>query len=98
MSSAIINFIFKIDSSAAMVEYQNKPAFLQRRGPHIGLYVKIKKNKYKWVCWVNKFEQYLLSEMGITTLKKYLQKKLNKTNSYDQASALHQQTQALQTF
>ena len=64
----------------------------------MGLYIKIEKNKYKWVCWVNKSEQYLLSEMGITTLKKYLQKKINKTNSYDQASVLHQQTQVLQTF
>ena len=66
MSSAISNFIFKIDSSAAMVEYQNKPAFLKRKGPHIGLYVKIKKNKYKWVCWVNKFEQYLLKGLGVS--------------------------------
>ena len=97
MSSAIINFIFKIDSSAAMVKYRNKPTFLKRNGPHIGLYVKIKKNKYKWVCWVNKFEQYLLNEMGVTTLKKYLQKKLDKTSSYDQASSLRQQTQALPT-
>lgn len=93
----VSKFIFKIDSSAAMVEYQNKPAFLKRKGPHIGLYVKIKKNKYKWVCWVNKFEQYLLNEMGVTTLKKYLQKKLDKTSSYDQASSLRQQTQALPT-
>ena len=94
----VSKFIFKIDSSAAMVKYQNKPAFLKRNGPHIGLYVKIKKNKYKWVWWVNKSEQYLLHEMGVTTLKKYLQKKLNKTNSYAPTSSLHQQTQVLQTF
>jgi hypothetical protein len=85
----VSKLIFKIDSSAAMVKYQNKPAFLKRKGPHIGLYVKIKKNKYKWVCWVNKSEQYLLNEMGITTLKKYLQKKLDKTNSYASTSVLH---------
>jgi hypothetical protein len=98
MNLVISKFIFKIDSSTAMVKYQNKPTFLKRKGPHIGLYVKIKKNKHKWVCLVNKSEQHLLSKMGVTTLKKYLQKKLNKTNSYDQASALHQQTQVLQTF
>ena len=30
--------------------------------------VKIKKNKHRWVCWVNKSEQHLLSKMGVTTL------------------------------
>lgn len=70
MSSPISNFIFKLDNSSAMVKYQNKPTFLKRKSQHIGLYVKIEKDKHKWVCWVNKPEQLLLSEMGITTLKK----------------------------
>ena len=74
MSSEISKFICKLDSSTAMTKYQNRPVFLKIKSPHTGLYVKIKKNKHKWVCWVNKPEQYLLSEMGITTLKKYLQK------------------------
>jgi len=61
----VSKFIFKIDSSAAMVKYQNKPVFLKRKGPHIGLYVKIRKNKHKWVFWVNKSEQHLLKGVGV---------------------------------
>lgn len=62
----VSKFIFKIDSSGVMRKHQKKHVFIKRKGPHIGLYVKIKKNKYKWVCWVNKFEQYLLKGLGVS--------------------------------
>ena len=47
---------------------------------------------------VREVDGRIIGEGKAGKITKYLQKKLNKTNSYDQASALHQQTQVLQTF
>jgi len=69
MSSPISKFIFKLESSPVMLRYPKKHVVLKKKGPHIGLYVKIN-NNYKWVCWTNKFEQHLLNDLGVKTPQK----------------------------